>query len=153
MKKLLIPVLMLSIMFLLSCSQLNDNPPDYVKEVVAYKEGSEGFMIYFILADASGKMTTSNGNITLTISETRNSYYFGIYEVKLYSTSFNVKKTDFKKANVGRGAFKHKVILCSIGRIAYSSFMNRPNAATGKVKLEFQRSDGQILKGEKAVFF
>ena len=158
MKKLFIIVQMLGIMFLSGCAQLNDNPPEYVKDVVAYKEGSEGLMIYFILADASGAMTTSDGKVTLTIYETDIEWSFWRSEfieteVKLYSASFNVKKQDFRKTKVGIGAFEHEVILCPVGRIEYSSFTKRPSKMTGKVKLEFQRPDGRVLKGEGTIIF
>jgi hypothetical protein len=33
----------------------NTAPPDYVKQVTAYKEGSDGVFVYFILADDRGK--------------------------------------------------------------------------------------------------
>ncbi|MDI6766586.1 MAG: hypothetical protein QME52_07165 [Bacteroidota bacterium] len=103
-------------------------------------------MIYFILADASGAMTTSDGKVILTIYERS-------YWVKLYSRSFNVKKTDFQKTKVGMSAFEREVILCSIGRITYSSFTRWPYKMTGKVDLEFQRPDGQILTGSETVSF
>ena len=151
MKRLFIPILILSIMFLSSCGKLNDNPPEYVKEVVAYKEGSEGLIIYLILADGSGAMTTSDGKVTLAVYETP-FICFG-EAPKLYSTSLNIEKTDFYKTEVGTGSFKHKVIVYSFGRIAYSSFRKKPYEAYGKVKLKFHCTDGRVLKGEDAIYF
>lgn len=151
-------IIILVLLFISGCGQLNDNPPDYVKSVTAYKEGAEGLMIYFILADASGAMTTSDGKVSLTISETRrewSSWRSGFIETEeeLYSIAFSVKKTDFRKTKVGMGAFEHEVILYPIGRVTYSSFRRKPSEMTGKVKIEFQRPDGRILKGEETVFF
>jgi hypothetical protein len=37
----------------------NTAPSDYVKQVTAYKEGSDGVFVYFILADDRGQMTSS----------------------------------------------------------------------------------------------
>ncbi len=156
MKKPLSFVLILTGLFIFGCSKLNDNPPDYVKDGAAYKEGIEGLMIYFILADASGAMTTSEGKVSLTISEAHSKWFswsFEFIETELYSMSFNVKKTDFRKAKMGIGASEREVILCPIGRIVYSSFSRKPSEMTGKVKMIFQRPDGRILKGEERVFF
>lgn len=159
MKKPCIFALILAILFIFGCnnlnkSPLNENPPDYIKSVNVYKEGSEGIMIYFILADASGAMTTSDGSVTLTIvPEDRDCWAcYG----DLYNMSYTVKKTNFQKAKVGIGAFEHEVILCSIGRIPYSSFQLYylpEEVRTGEVKLEFQRPDGKILKGKSVIFF
>ena len=157
MKKLFICFIMFFVLFS-GCASLNDNSPAYVKEVVAYKEGSEGLMIYFILADSSGSMTTSDGYVTLTISETHSEWssltseYIDT-EITLYSASFEVKKTNFQKAKVGVGAFEHEVILCSLGRIDYSSFRKRPSEISGKVKIEFQTHNALRYKGEDTIFF
>ena len=126
--------------------------------MVALKEGAEGLEIYFILADSSGAMTTSDGKVTLTIYETYSrwsswSSKFIERDLPLYSRSFNVKKTDFRKTKVGMGAFEHEVILYPIGRIKYSSFNRKPSEMTGKVKLIFQTPGGRILKGEERVSF
>jgi hypothetical protein len=47
---------------------LNSNPPDYVMEFVAYKEG-DGLIIDFVLADASGMPTTADGQVALSSVE------------------------------------------------------------------------------------
>jgi DNA-directed RNA polymerase alpha subunit len=148
---------MLSI-FPIACNRLNQNPPDYVKDVTVYKEGSEGLMIYFVLADADGVMTTADGGVTLTISETHTEYSSWDYkeirhDVILYSTSYNVQKSDFKKTTVGLGAFQHEVILCPVGRVTYSSFEIRPTQFTGKAVIEFKTHSGQVLRGEESIFF
>ena len=138
----------------LNKSPLNENPPDYIKSVNVYKEGSEGIMIYFILADASGAMTTSDGSVTLTIVPEDHDCWANYGD--LYTMSYNVKKTNFQKAKVGVGAFEHEVILCSIGRIPYSSFQLYylpEEVRTGEVNIEFQRPDGKILKGKSVIFF
>ncbi len=41
------------------------NPPSYIKDTVAYKEGSNGLVVYLILSDADGQMTRSSGVTTL----------------------------------------------------------------------------------------
>jgi hypothetical protein len=69
---LIVPlVILLAVIVLISSCVLNQNPPDYMKDVLAYKEGSDGLVIYFILADSSGQMTTADGLINLIISETK----------------------------------------------------------------------------------
>lgn len=126
MKKLFIPILMAVIIPLCSCSQSNNSQPEYVKKVVAYKAGSDGLIIYFVLADASGRITTSNGKLTLTIVETDYKWSKRLSkriesEEKLYSSSFDVIYPDFEKAIIGEGADEREVTLYSFERIAYSS--------------------------------
>ncbi|MGA2315575.1 MAG: hypothetical protein ABSG71_04250 [Thermodesulfobacteriota bacterium] len=62
---------LLTLIFLLcfmpACSERrNTNPPDYLKNLAAYKEG-DGLIIYFILADRNGQMTTCDGEATIEI--------------------------------------------------------------------------------------
>ena len=109
-------------------------------------------------SDDSGAMTTSDGKVYLTISETHSEWSGSDFvEIKdeLYSASFNVVKTDFQKTKVGLGAFEHEVILCSLGRIAYSSLRGFKTSTTGEVEVEFLRSDGVggVLRGSETVFF
>lgn len=166
MKKIRILVICLSlwllncmiVLFMSGCTRLNDNPPAYIKSVVAYKEGMDGLAIYFILADCSGSMTTSNGKVNLIISETYRDYQSWNYksiekEIELFSISFDIKKTDFQKAKVGMGMFEREAILYPIGRIPYSLFKRKPSEMTGKIKLEFQIPDSQIFKGEETITF
>jgi len=153
-----IVVLIMSVMFLSGCAQLNSNPPEYVKNVAAYKEGSDGLVVYFILADASGAMTTSDGEVTLTIFETHNEFSYTTYEIinrdeELFMASLNVKKADFYKTKVGMGAFEHDAIIFSFGRIPYSAFLRKPSEMSGKVKLEFRTPDGRVLEGEETIIF
>ncbi|MGB9678261.1 MAG: hypothetical protein ACPLZ9_06560 [Candidatus Ratteibacteria bacterium] len=103
-------------------------------------------------------MTTSDGWVTLTISEIHSEWSslksdFVDTEITLYSSSFEVKKNNFQKTKVGVGAFEHEVILCPIGRIDYSSFRKKPSETTGKVKIEFQTPNAHIYKGEDTIFF
>jgi hypothetical protein len=158
MKKIFIFLLLLDIILLVACDQLNPNPPAYVKNVVTYKEGSDGVIIYFTLADGSGAMTTSDGTATVTISETHSEWNdwrseFVETEEKLFLKSFTVNKTDFQMAKVGMGAFEHKQLLYSFGRITYSSFYKEPSEMTGKIVLEFRTPSGQILKGDEIIIF
>ena len=159
-------MIILSVLFIISCDsikqrQLNENNPDYIKSVNAYKEGSDGILVYFILADVLGSMTTSDGVINITI--TPEDYDCLIVYGNLYKKSYTVKKDDFKKTKVGIGAFEHEVILCMVGRIIYSSFkISNPLYKSktlheiiriGKVNIEFITPDGKILKGEETVYF
>ena len=154
-----IPLSLLSILVICGCDLiLNENPPHYIKNVAAYKEGTDGILIYFILADESGAMTTSDGSVTITVSETiskwssTNDDYIEKDHV-LYSTTIGAKKTDFRKTKIGMGAFERDAIIFPVGRIEYSLFRSNPSETTGKVKIEFQRPDGKILKGEDSIFF
>jgi len=139
------------------CMPLNSATPSYIKQVTSYKAGSDGLVIYIILADSSGAMTTASGALDLTISETKNEYSnpggFTERKSRLFSASLSVQRSTFQKAKVGLGAFEHEVILLSLGRIAYSSFSAAPKEMTGKILVEFRTEDGHLLKGESTVFF
>lgn len=146
------------ILFVSGCGQLNQNPPDYIKKVVTYKEETDGLMIYFILADASGEETTADGTVTLFISETRKEKDYWSdesteKEVDLYSIEFDINKTDFHKAKIGQGAFEHTAIIYSMGRIKYSLFTEQPSEMYGKVRIAFQTPDRQMLRGEDTISF
>ena len=156
-KRSWIVTVILIVLGLIGCVSLNENPPNYIKSVVAYKEGP-GLAVYFVLADINGAMTTSDGRATLIISETKldwDSQYFENIEREsvLYSNSFVIQKNNFCLTKVGIGAFEHNVILYSFGRIAYSSFRKQPTEMFGKIKLIFQKPDGQIIEGEDSVLF
>ena len=135
------------ILALVSCG-LNQNPPSYMKEVVAYKEGSDGLVAYFILADGSGAMTTGNGSVTIKITEETSTGR----ERQLYSRTITVSNSNFYKTKVGRGAFEHDAILCSFGRITYSSFVLKPSESMGKIKIEFT-GNGKVMSGEDTIFW
>jgi hypothetical protein len=147
-------------LLLMACSELmplNNAPPTYIKQVTAYKEGSDGLFIYIILADSSGAMTTASGTLELHISETRHDFslYGGISERNkpLFSTRVAVPRSSFRRAKVGLGAFEHEVIMFPVGRISYSSFSKRPSEMTGKVQATFATEDGRSLKGEETIVF
>ncbi len=142
-----------------SCSALaNQKQAVYVKDVTAYKEGSGGLMVYFVLADADGAMTTSDGTVTLVITQTRisldpNNYRTRETDEVLYSTSFRVRKNDFRRTKIGLGAFARDGTLYPVGRITYSAFSKYPSELTGKVRMWFQTADGRTLEGEGSVIF
>lgn len=140
----------------LSAGVASSYGPEYVKDVVAYKEGSDGVFIYFILADSSGAMTASRGKVNIRIAENEKEWNsrrieFEEHESELYVDSFDIKSENFEKASVGRGSFAHTVLLYNVGRIKYSSFKYPPSGnsfSRGKVYLEFTKPDGQVIKGE-----
>ena len=155
MKKLYWFIFILVIALTLGCaSRLNENSPAYIKKVAAYKEALDGLMIYFILADQSGAMTTSDGEGKIKILEVYPDRAPGpASEFILYSAKFTPKKELFERARVGRGAFDHEAILLSLGRVPYSEFPLKPKSKYGKVQIDFQRPDGKILKGEAEITF
>lgn len=142
-KAILICLTAVVISYTSGCSSLNDNPPDYIKDVVAYNEGGNGLVVYFILADSTGAMTTADGEVQLTIGCP--------YGVR-YDHSFTVSKGDFRKASVGLGAFEHDVIAYSFGRIEYSELAlePRPSGRHGVV-IEFSPSSGGVIRGNTDV--
>ena len=127
-----------------NASVIATTPPDYVKEVVAYAEGDRAFVIYFILADKDGQMTTSDGKATLSITDETNT---------LYTKTVTVHRTDFQLTTRGQGAFKNDAILYTFGRITYDLFDREPDALTGEVSVTFAPSSGSKMSGKTSVFF
>ena len=129
---------------------LTEATPEYIKEVVVYKEGADGLVVYFVLADAQGAMVCSSGTATLIISDTSSNQ-----KTVLYDEKYHLSKEHFHRATVGLGAFKRKVILCSFGRLTYSSFEKLPDEDSfGKVEVQFRREpDGRILEGSDTIYF
>lgn len=155
MKKLYWFIFILVIALALGCaSRLNENSPAYIQKVAAYKEGLDSLMIYFILADQSGTMTTSDGEGRINILEVYPNRAPGpASEFILYSAKFTSQKELFERASVGRGAFEHEAILLSLGRVSYPEFPLKPKSKYGKVQIDFQRPDGKVLKGEAEIIF
>ena len=112
-------------------------------------------VIYFILADDTGAPTTADGTAKLTISDWSpdDGFTSERWTVPLLSISLDIKKTDFQKQEVGKGDYKRKVILCSLGRIPYSKFSRRPYRRNGFVILEFQSMDGKLFKAREEIHF
>ena len=148
MKKLAVIVIFLAVLFVAGCG-LPTTPPAYIKDVVAYKEGPDGLLIYFALSDSSGNETTCDGDVTLTIVGEP----FGEPATELYRSDFSIKESDFQRVEVGMGAFKRKRIVYSVGRLVYSSFTEDPHDVSGKVVIEFKPRSGNILSGYDTVFF
>lgn len=135
-------------------SGLNTNPPSYVKQVTAYKEGTRAFVVYFTLADSTGAMTAADGQVTLTISEVNHDYVNNTQtESLLFTESVQVKASDFQETEIGLGALKHDAILASFGRITYTSFARMPSQLTGKAKILFTTKSGELLEGEETILF
>lgn len=130
---------------LLGGSGLNSNPPSYIKQVTAIKEGNRAFQIHFILADDSGQMTTADGTAFVSIVDDAYKTFF--------DNSYTVKKSDFQKATVGQGSFAHDVVLLNIGRISYANAVLNPGISTGKVNIRFVPTGGSGMIGDDAVIF
>lgn len=137
---------------------LNENPPSYIKEVVSYREGIDGMVVYFVLADDNGAETTWDGHVDLRVTETHRRWSsvgsgYVEEERELYLTGRLVSRRDFARAKVGQGAFERGRIIYSFGRVTYSSFSQRPSGSSaGKVKAEFI-ADGRTLRGEDTILF
>jgi hypothetical protein len=123
---------LIMILLFTGCQALNDKEPSSIKEIAAYKEGN-GIVIYFILADADGAMTTSDGTVNVNILAA----YGDKDERILYGKQLAVRKKDFKKTEVGMGNFKREVILYPIGRIPYSAFKFDAGKTQGWVEIIF----------------
>lgn len=133
---------------------LDRNGPYYIKQLTAYKEGDKAYAVYFVLADASGAMVPGEGKADLSFVEVKTDYRTNTKtENVLYTNSYKVERSHFQRATVGLGAFEHEVLLASFGRITYSDFMAQPVEYSGKVKLTFTLTSGQVLSAEESVFY
>jgi hypothetical protein len=121
-------------------------PPSYIKDTVAYKEGSDGLVVYLILADADGQMTRANGSTTLNIYNPNNRL--------AYSFSANVTTSEFTDTTLGQGAFAHSGTILSFGRIVYSQLTYKPASTLDdyKVNVIFTAASGKVLTGNTTVF-
>ena len=97
------------------------NPSEYIKDVVAYKEGPDGVVVYFVLADQNGTPTSASGSVTLTIKYHDDDCPSEFYKVG-YTVTVPVRAVDFRTTTVGIGALERKTLLFSFGRIPYSAF-------------------------------
>jgi hypothetical protein len=138
---------------LLGCTKLNENAPNYIKDVVALKEGSEGIKVYFVLCDVLGNMTTADGTVYLRIYQSRDRYSDIRDDGTLYERTFTVKKSEFQQTQVGLGLFQRDAIVYLVGRIDYSFFSKYPTASTGTVGMAFTTSKGEILRGNTSIIF
>jgi hypothetical protein len=77
---------------------------------------AETINVYYILVDANGTMTTSDGRLKIHIRELD-----GIVNSAWTFYNINVRASDFKKATIGTGATKREVILHKIDRLPFSS--------------------------------
>lgn len=153
MKKWLIPLIVILLYSVSNVGCSNSLPtatPVYIKDVVAYQEGSDGIVVYFVLADRNGEETTASGTVHLKITQDTRSYIYTLYE-----KTFSVDKSDFHNTTVGSGAFERKRILCSFGRIPYSSFNTYPSGdfPSGDVIVEFTTENGQVLTGSDTILY
>lgn len=155
----LIGLILISLSLLFSsCSHVSTNQPEYVKSVVAYPAGADGVIIYFSLADASGRYTASNGRVTVTIKDVNYQWSdrrkdFMDIGIELWSKSFDVKHSDFVNTTIGVGNLERKAVIYSVGRIPYSAFKRNPYEKYGKIEILFRKPNGQYLKGEARTVF
>jgi len=153
MKKLLLTLsslfLLIAFLLIVGCG-LNQNPPSYIKQLSAYKEGQDGFVAYFILADSDGKMTTGSGLVTIKVIEKS---YSTDKETELYSKTITITQNSFYKTKIGTGAFERDAIICSFGRITTSSFSKKPKEDSARVKVEFTTNNGIKLQSEDTFYW
>lgn len=109
----------------------NTNPPAYIKDVVAYKEG-DGLVIYLTLADATGALTSADGTLNVTIREP------GLpMGLTVWTQSSTVTRTQFQTAQVGQGAFARTVLLFSLGRIREQDLLRTRHTNPLTVEVSF----------------
>ncbi len=138
-------------LFLGGCGDdsINTNTPEYIKEIATYREGYESIVVYFILADAYGDMTTCDGSATLIITDE---------DGALFVVSPYLDPEDFYETKSGQGAFERDVLVYSFGRISYSSFLNSRPSGRGMAKLEVRfhkegEGIGTVLTASESVHF
>lgn len=168
------------ICFIPACSdQHNTNPPEYLKQLTVYKEG-DGLVIYFILADRNGQMTTCDGEVSMEIRHVPTDWdeikdaldkfaksiglhpkYLSEYgkrqalekaEKILLNRNYPIKKKDFIKTKIGQGPFQQDAILYSFGRISYASIGYDLKNQKGKLKL-ILLGPGKLFEAEETFYF
>jgi hypothetical protein len=107
---------------------LNQNPPAYLKSLAVYREGYDGLVIYFVLADAHGQPIVASGELHLEIQDWRGT------ADPLYMVSKRFTGSEFSRATVGQGSYARETLLYSFGRIPYRTF--RRGTGDREVKVE-----------------
>ena len=158
MKRLLALTLIATCILLgLSCTSTSKaTPPDYIKDVVSYQEGTDAIVVYFVLADSNGAETSASGSVRLRIVQEETSYLTDkTWTTTLYDKTFNVTASDFHKTTVGQGAFARERIICSFGRITYAQFYSYPSGdfPSGKVTVDFTTESGRVLTGSDTILY
>jgi hypothetical protein len=150
-QRIRIAIIVVSMAFACSCGGMstNHNLPSYVKTVTAYKEGPDGIVVYFVLADAQGSMTTADGAVHIQVNEKMSDGY----ESNILDVTYPVRASEFVRTKVGMGAFEREVLLFPIGRVTYSQFKRIPNDERGVIHLTFLPAAGGALKGEDETIF
>jgi hypothetical protein len=145
-KRILIP-LMLIIFFAFGCNESNNRPPEqlaYVKTFFPAQveelqvSGKPGLCLEFMLIDAKGNPTASDGKVTVRV-----------LKGPCQSHKFMVKHTDFRnKVYAARGAAYasvekyHNPLSCLIGPLSL------PHSSSSRILFEFERPDGQLFRRE-----
>lgn len=119
---------------------LPTNPPAYVDNVYASEAGADGISIYYILADANGQQTTSDGYVSIKISDKSGTLFTG---------GKNVTASEFGKYKVGQGAFEHEAILQNIGRLT----LRREPSGSVDVVITFTTPEGEDLTGKTTTYY
>ncbi len=140
-----------------STTPLNSNPPAYIKEVVAYKEGHEGMVVYLVLADEKGVETTADGTLTITISETEGHGSTAHYR-ELMKTNLVIMRSQFTKTTVGQGPYEREAVILSLGRLVQEDFLLKPLTRSGDVSVYFRptidvKDTERVLEGRTTVAF
>jgi hypothetical protein len=82
--------------------------PDYIKDVVAYREG-DGFVVYLVLADSAGREIAADGTVSITVHAANYQH-----DEQGFWDSKKVNATDFRASLVGIGAFERGRVLARL---------------------------------------
>jgi hypothetical protein len=122
---------------------LNQNPPTYLKSLTVYREGYDGLVIYFVLADANGQPTAASGQFHLEIQDSRGT----VSPLFMFSKPFTASQ--FSRATVGQGPYARGTILFSFGRIPYSAFIRTTSEQEVYVELTVYASAAGTFKARE----
>lgn len=120
--------------------------PDYIKDVVAYREG-DGFVVYVVLADSAGREIAADGVVSITVHAANYQY-----DEQGFWDSKKVTATDFRASLVGVGAFERGRVLWSYPRLRFSQVRIPDWATKLLVEVTFERRDGKELQGWDTLF-
>ena len=122
-------------------------PPVALTDVVAYKEGSGGYIVHFVLMDASGTPTSATGTVTLTLTSDGKAAPEGHGDILTLRHPIDAKH--FTTSTVGTGAAATSRMTYWFERIPAAALKKPipPNGAL--VRVEFASPDRtSILQGE-----
>lgn len=138
--------------------------PEYVKDLVAYQEGPDGLVVYFVLADRDGQEIAAPGKMRLTLCCSPFVDDTGAPIPAYVDGWWFARPEDFFVTTIGLGSFARDRLIYAYDRITYQmidSYMlqrgmewrfYKRSEHLKKATLEFKTEDDRGLKASTTYY-